>query len=279
MKQVNMLDLFGMKRMEDLFYKRFPALKGKVEVKTIKVNCQRCGRPYIFAWQYEQDGETKTYQFSKICSGCHNMGADKIIQQEVLKEHQQFVERKWYHIEPDDTCGFKNYQAINKVTEKARNTAVEYTKAVLTGTQVNLLLMGEPGTGKTHLARTIAKTAKEKGLKVAYIEAVELFNYIRQTFGHDRHKQILMDEFQNFDLVVIDDMGLETRKIGEVSWTVTEWRLLLEAREKKATVLTTNFTEEGLCEVIGKRAYSKLYENSRFIDLYQTEDFRKRLRV
>jgi DNA replication protein DnaC len=181
---------------------------------------------------------------------------------------------KWYHIDDDDQSGFKNYEPTNKATAKALTDAKDYVREILKGNlKVNLLLMGSTGTGKSHLAKTIAKTAMEKGLKVAYIEAAELFNLIKATFGHERHNELFYSEFKEFDLVVIDDVGLETKKRDEVSWSVSEWTKLINAREKKATVLTTNFDDSALAEVIGQRAFSRMYTNTKFIDLF-TDDYR-----
>ena len=137
-------------------------------------------------------------------------------------------------------------------------------------------MMGTTGTGKTHLSKAIARTLKAKGLSVAFVEAIELFNMIKGTFGNDRAKQRLLDQYKTFDVVFIDDVGLETKKIDEVSWSVSEWTGLINAREGKATVWTTNLDDDGLGEVIGKRSFSRMYVNTRFIDLF-TDDYRRRL--
>lgn len=279
-KQINLFDILGLTRLDDLLFRCRSDLKGKVtDVETVKENCSKCGRDFIFAWHFTQDGQRKSYRVSSICTGCLNGQETKKITNEAIEMKKQAVLSKWYHIPDNDNSGFKNYQVISKATEKAKTEAMNYTKLILSGKlDVNLLLMGSTGTGKSHLARTISKTAKEKGLNVAYIEAVELFNLIKATFGHDRHNKMLFDEYQSFDLVVIDDVGLETKKLGEVNWTVAEWTKLVDTREGKATVFTTNFDDVALAEVIGKRAFSRMYMNTIFIDLF-TEDFRKKLMV
>ncbi|HET6872602.1 MAG TPA: hypothetical protein VFH42_06385, partial [Sporolactobacillaceae bacterium] len=62
-----------------------------------------------------------------------------------------------------------------------------------------------------------------------------------------------------------------------VSWTVTEWTRLIELRTGKSTVYTTNLDDFELPKVIGNRAFSRMYDNTLFIDLF-TDDYRKRLK-
>lgn len=272
------MELLGIKRTEDLLFKCRSDLKGKAtEVRTIKENCIRCGQPTIFAWTFMQDGLQKSYRVSDICTGCKNGVHSKQVTDEMIQKRKDILQKKWYHIPEYDTSGFKNYEVINKATESALATAIAYTKEILTGhLNINLLFEGSTGTGKSHLAKTIAKTAKEKGLQVAYIGAADLFGLIKNTFGHDRHNEMLYEEFKSFDIMVIDDVGLETKKQGELTWSVSEWTKLINAREGKATIYTTNFDDAALAEVIGQRAFSRMYMNSRFIDLF-TDDYRKKL--
>jgi DNA replication protein DnaC len=278
MQKVNMLDLFGVKRMTDLFFLRFPGLKGKVNVEVVKLECAKCNAPYVFEYRYVLDGEPKILRDSNICSNCANRNFEKQVNQEIQEMRQQSVLNKWYHIKDNDPCGFKNYEITTKATQEAKDKAINYTKMIISGKlDANLLLMGSTGTGKSHLAKTVCKTAKEKGLKVAYIEAVELFELIKATFGHTRHNEMLFNEYASFDLVCIDDVGLETKKTGEVSWSVAEWTKIINAREGKATIYTTNFDDLALADVIGQRAFSRMYMDTVFIDLF-TDDYRKKLK-
>lgn len=271
------LEVIGVKRTEDLLFKCRSDLIGRAtDVKTTKENCDQCGQPNIFGWTFTLDDKQEHWRVSDICTNCLKGVQAKEVTQEIIEKRQDALLTKWYNIPVTDVCGFKNYETASVATEKALKVAKEYTKEIWKGNlTINLLLMGSTGTGKTHLARTVAKTAKEKGLNVAYIEAVELFNLIKTTFGNERHYELLINEFKNFDLVVIDDVGLETIKQDETSWSVREWTNLINAREGKATVFTTNLDDDGLAKVVGRRAYSRMYMNTKFADLF-TDDYRKK---
>lgn len=271
---VHLLDVLGIKRFEDLLFKCNRSLIGVAEnVEAIREECEKCGQPNLIAWTYEIKGEPKLYRLSEICSACINGKTTA----DYGQMRQESIDAKWYWIKDTDQQGFKNYEVSDDKTEKAKQIAMDYVKRLLANNlHLNLLLMGTPGTGKTHLAKAIARTLKEKGMNVAYIQAERLFQDIKKTFGNERHKEKFLNEFRELDLVVIDDVGLETKKINEVSWTVSEWTKLIETREGKATVYTTNYDDESLKEVLGARAFSRMYMDTQFIDLFDGVDYRSR---
>lgn len=275
-----LLEYLGVDRTENLLFNCKPDLKGKVqEVRAIRKNCIKCFKPNISAWEFKQDGILKQYFASDVCSGCMRVQDTQKYTSEIADMRRRSIENNWYNIGENDQSGFKNYIPTNKVTEEALKRAKNYTSKLLDGElSFNLLMFGNPGTGKTHLAKTIAKTAKVKGYSVAFINAVEMFNLLKKTFGNVRHNGLFYQEYTDFDLVVVDDIGLETKKLSEISWSVTEWTRLVDARQGKATVYTTNFDDEKISDVVGPRAKSRMYQNSIFIDLF-TDDYRKNLRI
>lgn len=163
MSFTTVLNLLGIGRVEHLIYKCRPELNGKIEnVKVYHVPCERCGRPNVFEWEYEIDGRKETYSVSKICSNCMKGKIEREISEEIEQRKAQYIADKWYRIEDEDNSGFRNYETYNSATKKAQDEAIRYTKTILSGQAKNLLMMGSTGTGKTHLAKTIAKTRQSE---------------------------------------------------------------------------------------------------------------------
>ncbi len=94
-----------------------------------------------------------------------------------------------------------------------------------------LVLMGEPGTGKTHLAAAIAYECKHRGQQVLFVTASELLDYLRSTFypastvTYDKR----LEEIKRASLLILDNLMLDTR--GMSSW----------ARDKVFEILVYRF--------------------------------------
>lgn len=267
----------GVTKQEDLFFKIHPELIGTVtEVRMDKTECPSCKEPSREAWVYRQSGDWLQENVWPICNDCQKDTYATQVTKQIRDKHQNVIDGDWYFISDDDQAGFKNYEPFNEPTTAAKTKAIDYAKSLISGEVRNMRLSGTPGTGKTHLAKAIARTLKHEGKRVAFIEAAELFEKIKRTFGNDVERKRLDDHFAGFELVVIDDVGLETKKVSDVSWTSTEWPKLIDLRKGKSTVYTTNFDEAALANVIGARAESRMSENAESVEIFTPDkDYRK----
>jgi DNA replication protein DnaC len=75
-----------------------------------------------------------------------------------------------------------------------------------------LYVMGESGTGKTHLAAAAANTFQERGGSVIFVTAPDLLDHLRLTFnpGSTVTFDHRFNEVKNAPLLVIDDIGTES---------------------------------------------------------------------
>lgn len=275
-KATDMWSMFGGLRQENLFFKAYPHLVDQVDnVRMGKIECPSCKEQKRDSWVYEKDGQEHWESVWPRCNDCEKNVVSTHVTKQMIQKHEKVVENDWYFLNESDKAGFKNFEEHSKSVSVAKAKAVEYTKRLKAGEQMNLLVMGIPGTGKSHLSKAIARTLKYEGKSVAFITAAHLFTKIKATFNNQPARDRFNEQFQKFDLVVIDDVGLETKKISEVSWSTSEWTDLLNMREEKSTVWTTNFHEIALSEVIGARTVSRMYENTMFIDIFTGEDYRK----
>lgn len=269
-------DLLGEDRMKDILFKVKPELQGKAEsVELKKFKCTKCGEKTIDGWEYKVNSFPHNFTAATMCINCGNQELSRQVTTELEEKRVGKLISNWWHIDDYDKSGFKNYIPTNNCTQAARDMAIAYTQLFSQESlkEKNMLIMGNPGTGKTHLSKAIARTLKARGFKVGYISAVELFNKIRITYD-DKTTKRLFDEMKQLDLLVIDDVGVETTKVNDVSWTVKTWTEIIEARLGQQNLWTTNLDDTNLPTIVGKRAFSRMYENTRFIDLF-TDDYRK----
>lgn len=100
------------------------------------------------------------------------------------------------------------------------------------------LLIGSPGTGKSHIAKTVAGAAIETGYKVVYREAHTFFEDLFEADQLNRRKKTTK-LFCDTDLLVIDDLFL--RKKVPVSAADDLLDIVLSRySNRKSTLITSN---------------------------------------
>jgi len=111
----------------------------------------------------------------------------------------------------------------------------------------NIVLMGKPGVGKTHIANAIGLEAIKKGYKVLFLHINDLIEKLNMAKA-DGTKNLLMNNLMNADLIVIDELGF--KKIpNEVIDDVFE--IIRKKYEKGAIIITTNRNFEDWGNVFG----------------------------
>jgi DNA replication protein DnaC len=74
-----------------------------------------------------------------------------------------------------------------------------------------ILLAGNYGTGKTHLAASIANELIKKGFNVCFINATDLIFRIKDTYrkGSTESEYHIIQKLSSYDLLILDDLGKE----------------------------------------------------------------------
>ena len=100
------------------------------------------------------------------------------------------------------------------------------------------LLIGSPGTGKSHIANTIAHAAIQSFHKVVYREAHTFFEDIFEA-NQTGNKKRLFKTFSEADLLIIDDLFLR-KKMPEDAADYLLDVILQRYSTRKSTLLTSN---------------------------------------
>src|ERR1700730_3444571 len=157
-----------------------------------------------------------------------------------------------------------------------------------------LIFIGPPGTGKTHLAVAALRGLIAKGHEGIFFDFQTLLNQIRS--GYDQASGSMDREAYrtalDAEILVLDDLGAH-RITDWVEDTVTSI-ITHRCNNRKATIATTNldknvrgdqspaaadiYSKYSLAERIGMRAYSRLFEMCKVIEMPEVEDYRLKKR-
>lgn len=139
-----------------------------------------------------------------------------------------------------------------------------------------LLMIGQVGCGKSHLAVSILREAIGKGYSGLYYNSPGLLREIRATFSGESGvtEDDLFDEINEVDLLVLDDLGAENVS----GFVLDRLYLIINKRYEgcKPIIITTNLELEELRNRMGDRIVSRLIEMCHAVDTFPREDYRRR---
>lgn len=111
----------------------------------------------------------------------------------------------------------------------------------------NLILIGPPGTGKTHIALAIGNKAVRQGCKVAFTSMDNLVHLLK-TQEISAKSQNRLRWFKKCELLIVDEFGYLPVSRTEANFFFS---LISELYEKASIVITSNKGFEGWAEILG----------------------------
>jgi len=142
----------------------------------------------------------------------------------------------------------------------------------------NLIFIGNPGVGKTYLAKTLAYSAVQSGIKVLFTTAMDMLNHL---IAAESDNSLLkkLHYYQSFELLICDEIGYLS--LGTQGSNLF-FQVISARHEKKSTIITTNlpFTDWGKIfdgTTIATAIADRLVANSE-IFILEGDSYRKKIK-
>ena len=170
----------------------------------------------------------------------------QLLELELLDREKRAAERrlkaaKFPTMKSLENFDFSARPSVNKML------VAELVRCEFIDKRENVLLVGNPGTGKSHLATALAAEACARGYKVRFYRATELVTTLIEA-RDERCFLRLKGQLAKLDLLVLDELGyVPASKVGaELLFDV-----ISTAYERTSLIVTTNLPFESWTEVLG----------------------------
>ena len=177
-----------------------------------------------------------------------------------LKNEQ--VKRLWRNsgINTDNLDkAFSNFEEWSYKSKEMKYKATDYYKSfgnIRTHRRNSILLCGNPGSGKTHIALALANNFLKKDIRVVYMSYRDVVTSLKQNMIDEEYYRKTLSKYQTCEILLLDDLykGKVNATDVNIMFELINYRYL----NHLPIIVSSEFTVEKLLsfdEAIGSRIY------------------------
>lgn len=159
-----------------------------------------------------------------------------MLQDELDRRRSRLTERRFKHSRLNERPTLADFDwRFNP--KLPRQACFELHALKFIGEGANALIIGKPGTGKSHMAKAVAYQATLQGFDVRYVEADTEF--AQYALCSTQEQTALMRAYVEPSLLVLDDLFL-ARRISEASAELLQTIVHQRYKHRRSIVVTSN---------------------------------------
>ena len=160
-------------------------------------------------------------------------------------------------------CSFENFEAVTpdqkKVLEACRSYASGFSTRMSRGD--GFLMLGNPGTGKNHLAWAICREISRAGQVGIVMTALDIADRVKSSWNNPSEKQEqVLASFAGLDLLVIDEVGRQwgSKVESEILFRIINTRYT----QMRPTALISNFEEDAIRSYLSDAGFERILDGA-----------------
>lgn len=248
-------------------------------LKTPKVvgggTCEGCKQHYSLQEFYAiNNGEAFLGKVGCIC-------ANKLLEKEMSdfyykgqkEKHLKQFEALSRYPKSLHNASMKSYHPKTQMQLEVKQKLIKYTKDFDLEKGVNVVLAGEVGVGKSHLAVACCKTIVDRNFSSIFISVPRLLSELRTTYGTEKQLSELeyLKKLEEVDLLVLDDIA----SCKMTDWATEKMFSIIDIRQGKNTIYTTSKSSKQIIALYGEDIVSRMLSHKEYMFKLDGQDQRQ----